>query len=56
MAAGAASAAGSGTILVVEDEALVRQFVRNVLCKHGYAVIEAASPEQALALALAQRQ
>jgi two-component system cell cycle sensor histidine kinase/response regulator CckA len=34
---------GSETILVVEDEAPLRQLVRNVLEAHGYTVIEAAS-------------
>ena len=33
----------------------MRQFVRDVLCKYSYAVIEAASPEQALAVAQRQK-
>lgn len=39
---------GAETILLVEDEDAVRSVVRRVLCKAGYAVIEAADGEQAL--------
>ncbi len=39
---------GSGTILVVEDEAVVRKLVRDMLQKFGYAVTEAESGERAL--------
>jgi signal transduction histidine kinase/FixJ family two-component response regulator len=42
---------GSETILVVEDEAAVRAFVRDVLQRHGYEVLAAASPHQAIAVA-----
>ncbi len=39
------------TILLVEDEESVRRFARHALERHGFRVIEAASPEQALSLA-----
>ena len=42
---------GTETILLVEDEDSVREVARHVLERHGYAVIEAARPEDALALA-----
>jgi CheY-like chemotaxis protein len=38
------------TVLLVEDEALLRRLVRAVLEEHGYDVIEAASGEEALEL------
>lgn len=47
------SLAGTETILLVEDEPGVRQLVRDTLLEHGYRVLEAGQPEQALALALA---
>ena len=47
----AALAEGAETILLVEDEDAVRHFSRRVLQRHGYNVIEAASPEEALAIA-----
>jgi two-component system cell cycle sensor histidine kinase/response regulator CckA len=43
------SLAGDETILLVEDEAGLRSFARNVLTRFGYHVIEAASAEAALA-------
>ncbi len=43
-------AAGRETILLVEDEEGVRKFVRDMLEKHGYTVLEAESPDAALAL------
>lgn len=43
-------AKGSATILVVEDEATVRNIVRHVLASHGYTVHEAASGRDALTL------
>jgi two-component system cell cycle sensor histidine kinase/response regulator CckA len=49
-------AAGSGDVLVVEDEPLVRGFVCEVLAKCGYRVIEASGPEEAMALANRHRQ
>src|SRR5947209_7710728 len=42
---------GTETILLVEDEDAVRTVARQVLQRHGYAVIEVARPEDALALA-----
>jgi CheY-like chemotaxis protein len=42
---------GTETILLVEDEDAVRAVARHVLQRHGYAVIETARPEDALALA-----
>jgi len=42
---------GTETILLVEDEDAVRTVARQVLQRHGYAVIEAPRPEDALALA-----
>jgi PAS domain S-box-containing protein len=44
------SARGSESILIVEDEAIVRALVRAVLTKQGYAVVEAADPSEALAI------
>ncbi len=45
-----APAIGRATILLVEDEDAVRRFAKFALERHGYRVIEAASPDQALAL------
>jgi CheY-like chemotaxis protein len=42
---------GSETVLVAEDEAPVRAVVRRILAEAGYQVLEAASGEEALALA-----
>jgi PAS domain S-box-containing protein len=39
---------GTETILVVEDEALVRELVCNVLVKHGYRILQAESGAKAL--------
>ena len=39
------------TILLVEDEDAVRRFAKLALERHGFHVIEAASPEHALSLA-----
>jgi two-component system cell cycle sensor histidine kinase/response regulator CckA len=38
------------TVLLVEDEAVVRGLVREILERDGYTVVEAADPEQALAV------
>jgi len=45
------AAAGGECILVAEDEASVRQFVRSILLRHGYKVIEASNGPEALKLA-----
>jgi two-component system cell cycle sensor histidine kinase/response regulator CckA len=45
------AAAGGECILVAEDEASVRQFVRSILLRHGYKVIEASNGPEALNLA-----
>jgi CheY-like chemotaxis protein len=46
---------GSETILLVEDEEVVRILEREVLERHGYNVLEAAGPEQARELAHGHR-
>ncbi len=43
------AARGTETILLVEDEDQVRSIARAILERHGYHVIEARSPEEALA-------
>ncbi|MEW6777942.1 MAG: ATP-binding protein, partial [Bdellovibrionota bacterium] len=40
---------GSETILVVEDEAMIRTLVQDALSELGYRVLEAATPKEALA-------
>ena len=42
---------GTETVLVVEDEAYIRSLVRRVLSGHGYSVLEAGGPAEALRLA-----
>ena len=44
------------TILLVEDEHTVRRFARLALERHGFVVIEAATPEEALSLAATSEQ
>jgi len=46
-------AQGSGTVLVVEDEEMVRTLLRKTLGKCGYRVLEAAGGAEALAIAAA---
>jgi two-component system cell cycle sensor histidine kinase/response regulator CckA len=46
-----ASLRGTETVLVVEDEDAVRAVACQVLERHGYAVIQTARPEEALAVA-----
>jgi DNA-binding response OmpR family regulator len=41
---------GSETVLLVEDESVIRSLVRNVLSSHGYAVLEAENGEKALGI------
>jgi two-component system cell cycle sensor histidine kinase/response regulator CckA len=50
-AAAPAPAAGTETILLAEDEDVVRALVRELLEARGYAVLEAGHPDEALALA-----
>ena len=40
---------GDETVLLVEDEATVRTFCRTVLRRHGYRILEAATPAEAFA-------
>jgi CheY-like chemotaxis protein len=42
---------GSETILLVEDEAAIRELVRRVLAAYGYRVLEAADPQHAARIA-----
>ncbi len=42
--------AGAGTVLLVEDDVVVRRFVREALELNGYAVTEATRPSEALRL------
>jgi two-component system KDP operon response regulator KdpE len=42
-------------ILVVDDEPQIRRFLRTSLAAHGYSVLEAASGEEALRMASAER-
>ena len=44
------------TVLLVEDEPTVRRFARRALELHGFAVVEASSPEEALVLAAENTQ
>jgi two-component system cell cycle sensor histidine kinase/response regulator CckA len=46
-----AASSGQGCILLVEDEAAVRKFVRSILEKQGYTVLEAADIDEALRIA-----
>jgi PAS domain S-box-containing protein len=46
-----AVASGTESVLLVEDEEIVRALVRNTLTRHGYRVLEAANGAQALDLA-----
>ncbi len=47
---------GSGTILLVEDEVEVRMLVRALLERHGYHILEAAGPEEALRISNSESQ
>jgi two-component system, cell cycle sensor histidine kinase and response regulator CckA len=46
-------ARGSETILLVEDEEALRAIAREILDEHGYRVLEAAGPKEALEMAAA---
>jgi len=41
---------GSGTVLVVEDEEMLLDFIANILEQRGYTVLKASLPSQALAI------
>jgi len=49
------NAPAGGTILVIEDEISIRRFLRPSLEAEGFAVVEAVSGEEGLALAVARR-
>jgi PAS domain S-box-containing protein len=49
------TAPGAGTILLLEDEKVVRDLVRAILERDGFRVIEASVPEEALAASLRDR-
>jgi signal transduction histidine kinase/CheY-like chemotaxis protein len=51
---GEAAPVGAGTVLLVEDDTVVRRFVCEALELSGYAVTEAAGPAEALELARAR--
>ena len=44
---------GTETVLLVEDDDAVRRFMRNVLERHGYTILEAASGAEAVSVARA---
>jgi CheY-like chemotaxis protein len=41
---------GAESVLLVEDEATVRTFCKTVLRRHGYQILEAATPSEAFAV------
>jgi two-component system, cell cycle sensor histidine kinase and response regulator CckA len=44
-------ATGSETILLVEDQAPLREITRELLLEHGYRVLDAAGPDEAVEIA-----
>ncbi len=48
-------AQNAATVLVVEDEPIVRDYVADVLAQSGFDVVEAANGEEALSLFVARR-
>jgi CheY-like chemotaxis protein len=46
---------GTETILVIEDEAIVRDLVRRILTRLGYQVIVVGTPQEAMSIPLSQR-
>lgn len=50
------SGRGNETILLVDDDELIRKFVARVLAGSGYAVLSAASPAEALRLCAERRE
>jgi CheY-like chemotaxis protein len=51
----AAGDGAAGTVLVVDDDPATRDLLRRMLAKEGFRILEAASGEEALALARAER-
>jgi PAS domain S-box-containing protein len=51
-----AHTAGSGTVLLVEDEAAVRELVRAILTSHGYQVLTTENKAQAVAICRQRQQ
>lgn len=52
----ACSVAPSKTVLVVDDEEIVRELARRALARRGYTVIEASSSEEALTIFERERE
>jgi len=46
-----ALASGSGTVLIVEDDAAILELAKSILMQLGYAVLAASTPDQAMELA-----